>query len=71
MLRDFGRCPDCNTELEPVYFTEEERTVFEKANVKTGRVREAVDYLLCPLCGTRFIVDDSFDTSWHIKGGRE
>lgn len=67
MLNNFGKCSICNVDLEPVYFEEKERKLYEGAYIETGRVRTAVDYLLCPCCGERFIVDDSFDSAWVPK----
>lgn len=58
---DCGYCDCCGNELEPVYFREEE-TYFDDFNrlIKTGRSRIAVDYLICPNCLERFIVDGDF-----------
>lgn len=62
----YGICPDCEVELEPVWFTEEEyKTNMFGHQYKTGRKRRAVDYLVCPCCLKKSCVDDSFDGLWH------
>lgn len=68
-MNKFGKCSDCNVDLEPVYFIEKENKLFENTWVSTGRVREATDYLLCPCCGMKVMVDDSFDGPWHVNFG--
>ncbi len=66
-MNKFGKCLTCNVDLEPVYFEEKESKLYENTLIETGRVRTAVDYLVCPCCGERFIVDDSFDGPWVPK----
>ena len=61
----FGQCSDCNCELEAVWFEEEEIKMEYGLLIKTGRKRNAVDYLVCPCCLNRYCVDDSFDGEWH------
>jgi hypothetical protein len=58
----FGYCEVCDTGLNPVYFTEEEKN---KSGWPTGRKRRAVSHLVCEHCGKKVIVDDSFDGAWH------
>lgn len=65
----YGICKRCGEELIPKFFIEEE-TVLEgphpyQSYHKTGRVRQAVDYLFCDYCGVKEAVDDSFDGPWH------
>ncbi len=67
MKDTFGVCNVCGVELEPIYFIEEEEKLYENTYTKTGRVRTAVDYLLCPCCGEKHIVSDSFDGPWVPK----
>jgi len=57
-------CPECGKIMTPVWFEEEE---FNKHNIPTGCVRDAVDYLICEFCGCKECVDDSFDGPWHQK----
>lgn len=58
---DCGFCERCGTELEPVYFREEESYIDEYGHLmRTGRTRRAVDYLVCPNCLKRYIVDGDF-----------
>lgn len=47
-------CEYCNVELKPIY-TEVEDEFGEKHII--------CDYLICPLCLRRMIVDDTFDLS--------
>ena len=60
-MSNFGSCEDCNTEIEPVYFLEKEY----RNRLPTGRVRNAVDYLVCPVCLKKTCVDNSFDGPWY------
>lgn len=62
---NFGNCSTCGAELEAVWFTEMETKVAGNVRYQTRRKRQAVDYLICPCCLSRFPVDDSFDGSWH------
>lgn len=62
----FGVCENCGYQLEPEYFLDEETIVTRDGYLyKTGRVRTAVDYLICPNCLAKYCVDDSFDGPWH------
>ena len=63
----FGDCDNCGTPLQPVWFVEEEIRCIAGTWVKTGLIRDAVSYLLCPECGAQIIVDDSFDGPWRNK----
>ena len=48
----FGKCPRCGTELEAIWFEEEEE-VYEpsiKYIRRTGRKRRNIAYLECPEC---------------------
>ena len=60
---NFGKCEDCNTNLKPYWFVEEETI----KGIKTGRVRNAVSHLFCESCGKTYTVDDSFDGPWQYK----
>lgn len=62
---DYGRCERCGTSLEPIWFTEEEIKYVKGSMIKTGRVRQAVDVLICPHCLKQYCVDDSFDGNWY------
>ncbi len=67
----YGNCKICGGELQPVFFIEEE-TVMEgppgyQHPCRTGRIRRAVDYLVCDNCGHKECVDDTFDGPWHFK----
>lgn len=57
----YGNCESCNSELLPAWFTQEE----VMNGYKTGRTRQAVDFLVCPVCLKKYIVDDSFDKPWE------
>ena len=65
--KDF--CPDCNVQLEEVYFTEEEYKYdpnFQRY-FKTGRKRIAIDYFICPRCLQKTIVDGDYKAiAWSI-----
>lgn len=61
----YGLCPECDIELEPVWFIEEEYKTECGIMYKTGRKRRAVDYLICPCCLQKQCVDDSYDGVWH------
>ena len=50
----FGNCTKCNKPLRPVYFVEEE---IGNCGIPTGRIRDAVDYLYCPICGKKEAID--------------
>lgn len=63
----FGICGTCGCELEPSYFVEEEEIIQHGVRFKTGRVRRAVDCLVCPNCLRTECVDDSFDGPWMDK----
>ena len=63
----FGICGTCGCELEPSYFVEEEEIIQHGVRFKTGRVRRAVDCLVCPNCFRTACVDDSFDGPWMDK----
>lgn len=59
-MSKFGECK-CGGNLQPVYFTEEER----KKGIKTGRKRRAVSHLVCENCLRNECIDDSFDGNWY------
>lgn len=65
----YGKCPQCEHNLFPVWFIEEEIKEVKwgniTTNIKTGRKRRAADYLLCNNCGRKVVVDDSFDGEWY------
>lgn len=65
MNKLYGNCSICGEELQAEWFIEEERKYFQGHYYKTGRVRDAVDYLYCPNCLQYFTVDDSFDSPWR------
>ena len=48
------KCDDCDVKLQPVYFKEIDE--FGTEHIKC-------DYLICPICLRKIIVDDSFDLS--------
>ena len=61
----YGECSNCGSPLEAEWFFEEEYKTYEGRLYKTGRTRYAVDYLICPNCGIKECVDDSFDEPWR------
>lgn len=61
----YGMCEECQTSLQPVWFTEHEYKTHDGYQYRTGRVRRAVDYLICPCCLKRYCVDDSYDGPWE------
>ena len=63
----YGNCSKCNSNLEPVWFEEEETKVESGRMIKTGKVRHACSHLVCPNCLLSICVDDSFDGPWHEK----
>ena len=64
-----GECKDCGVRLEPIYFREKEFYIDSYGDwIKTGRSRIAVDYLICPVCLERYIVDRDFENGeWEDK----
>ena len=56
------KCPRCYYPLEPCVYEEKELNQYNKP---TGRIRNAVSYLYCPICGETSCVDDSFDGGWY------
>lgn len=63
----YGTCCDCGAYLKPVYFLQEEEKTEGGVYFKTGRIRRAVDYLVCLICLQREPVDDTFDGPWVDK----
>lgn len=61
----YGQCPECGADMEAVWFIDEEYKTMQGMMYKTGRKRQAVDYLVCPVCYKRECVDDSFDGPWR------
>lgn len=62
---EYGECERCNSPLEPEYFLEEEYK-FEHGSIsKTGRVRKAVNVLVCSHCRKEYCVDDTLDGPWY------
>ena len=64
-MSKYGQCPECGADMEAVWFIDEEYKTMQGMMYKTGRKRQAVDYLVCPICYTRECVDDSFDGPWR------
>lgn len=64
------KCKDCGVKLEPIYFREKESYLDSYGHyIETGRSRIAVDYLICPECLKKFIVDGDFGNGeWKYKG---
>lgn len=60
----YGKCVNCNIEMKPIWFKEDEYVIKDGIRVRTGRTRSACSHLECPMCGKRECVDDSFDSSW-------
>lgn len=63
MNSPYGECPDCGGALFPRWFKEHE---FVEGRF-TGRVRVAVDVLVCTQCMRQVTVDDSFDGPWEWR----
>lgn len=63
-MSSFGSCENCSAEIEPVYFIQKQYI----NGYITGKVRQAVDYLACPVCMKKTCVDDSFDGPWYKPG---
>lgn len=53
----------CGQEMIPICFEDKE---FKDGHF-TGRVRIAIDYLLCEICGERLTTDGSLDGEWRFK----
>ena len=69
-MLDTGKCEDCEVRLEPVYFRERESYIDSYGHlIWTGRSRIAVDYLICPICLKRFIVDGDFGNGDWVDDG--
>lgn len=56
-------CNKCDTEMEPVYY-EKKLSALDKSK---GKSSLGVDYFVCPICGKKEIVDDSFDKYLETK----
>ena len=67
----YGICSKCGTDLEPVWFIEKETKIEYGSLHRTGRVRESVSHLECPVCLTSECVDDSFDGPWYYPRNKE
>ena len=64
-MNKYGECCYCGTALEAVWFVEYE---YEYDGIrKTGRKRDNISHLECPLCGEREVIDDSFAGPWRYK----
>ena len=65
----YKECSYCGASLDPVWFTEHEYESIKIGSittaVRTGRKRYNIDFLECPVCGKKEIVDDSFATDWR------
>lgn len=61
----YGVCEECQTPLEPVWFTEDQYVIIGGYRCKTGRQRTACSHLICPCCLKKYVVDDSFDGPWN------
>lgn len=64
-MSEYGECDRCNCELMPTDWFED--IEYDSHMIPTGRVRLAVGYMICPECGKKYCVDDSFDGPWHYK----
>lgn len=60
---DFGTCDKRGAQLTADWFIDEE--FYPNSNTLTGRTRLAVNFLYCPCCGEKYLVDDTFDGEWH------
>ena len=63
---DYGKCDRCGADLTPADWFEE-KEYDSKTMIPTGRVRWAAGYIVCPECGMKYCVDDTFDGPWHYK----
>lgn len=63
---DYGKCDRCGADLIPADWFEDIE-YHPKTMLPTGRVRWAVGYIVCPECGEKYCVDDTFDGPWHYK----
>ena len=54
------KCPECGEQMSPVWFEEEETVLEDGHYYRTGRKRDAVDYLTCPYCFHNECVDGDF-----------
>lgn len=61
----YGECPVCGNDLSPIWFVEEQIKHDHGVIYKTGKKRNAVDYLICEYCGHKECVDDTFDGAWY------
>ena len=69
MINRFGNCPKCDTPLEAEWFKEYEHKSKwidgQLIRYKTHRWRYNIDYLICPHCLEKQIVDDTYAGEWH------
>lgn len=60
----FGKCVNCDTEMIPIWFKEDEYIINNGRRIKSGRTRTACSHLECPICLNKECVDDTFDMPW-------
>lgn len=69
MINKFGNCPHCDTPLEAEWFKEYEwKTSWVGGyctQYKTGRWRYNINYLVCPNCLKKQVMDDTYAGEWH------
>lgn len=63
---NYGECDRCGAHLMPADWFEE-KEYDSNTMLPTGRIRWAVGYIVCPECGKKYCVDDTFDGKWHYK----
>ena len=66
IVRNLMECPKCGYGMQADRYLEEEEVQTYRGGPyhKTGRVRRAVNCLICDCCGHKECVDDSLDGPW-------
>jgi len=62
----YGRCSECNGQLYPEWYVEEEYKIDRGRLWKTGRKRLNINFLCCGVCMKKETVDgDTFAKEWY------
>ena len=64
---NYPECSTCGTQMEAEWFLEDEFRYIDGHCIKTGRVRKNINWFICPCCGQKHPVDDTFAGPWRDK----
>ena len=63
MNNNYGLCDVCQTPLQAD--TGRVNEFYPNTATPTGRTKFVVNFLYCPQCRKKILVDDTFDGQWH------